>query len=170
MMMLVEIQEADGRETTREADARPHSAGHVLMHGTVTGTLVGFADDGRVPLVVFPGQIGTAAVRARAVLDLSGAHIGGDVVLVFDRGDRTRPIVLGCLRPHNVPLPARPESVEVDVDGERLLVTAKEQLVLRCGNASITLTRSGKVLIEGTYVSTRSSGVVRLKGGSVQIN
>jgi hypothetical protein len=60
--------------------------------------------------------------------------------------------------------------VEVDTDGERLLVTAKEQLVLRCGKATITLTKAGKVLIQGTYVSSRSSGVNRIKGGSVQLN
>jgi hypothetical protein len=42
--------------------------------------------------------------------------------------------------------------------------------VLKCGNASITLTKAGKILVEGTYVSNRSSGVMRIKGGSVQIN
>ena len=58
----------------------------------------------------------------------------------------------------------------MDVDGQRLVVTAKEQLVLRCGKASITLTSAGKVLVQGTYLSNRSTGVLRLKGGSVQIN
>ena len=47
---------------------------------------------------------------------------------------------------------------------------AKKQLVLRCGQASITLTEAGKVLIQGSYVSSRSSGINRVKGGSVQIN
>ena len=41
---------------------------------------------------------------------------------------------------------------------------------LRCGKASITLTRAGKVLIRGAYLLSRSSGVNRIKGGSVQIN
>jgi hypothetical protein len=49
-------------------------------------------------------------------------------------------------------------------------VTAGSQLVLRCGKASITLTAAGKVLIEGAYVSSRSSGALRLKGGSIQLN
>jgi hypothetical protein len=47
---------------------------------------------------------------------------------------------------------------------------APEQLVLRCGKASITLTKAGKVLIEGSYVSSKSTGVNRIKGGSVQLN
>ena len=51
-----------------------------------------------------------------------------------------------------------------------MLITAKDRLVLRCGKASITLTRAGKVLIEGAYVLSRSTGVNRVKGGTVQLN
>ena len=68
------------------------------------------------------------------------------------------------------PLAEAPAQVEVDADGERMIVSAKEQLVLRCGKASITLTKAGKVLIQGSYVSSRSTGVNRVKGGSVQLN
>ena len=44
------------------------------------------------------------------------------------------------------------------------------EIVLRCGEASITLTRAGKVLIRGTYILTRSSGANRVKGAAVEIN
>jgi hypothetical protein len=60
--------------------------------------------------------------------------------------------------------------VEVNSDGEQFVIRAKARLVLRCGKASITLTRAGKVLIKGAYVSSRASGVNRVKGGSVQLN
>ena len=50
------------------------------------------------------------------------------------------------------------------------MLTAEHEIVLRCGKASLTLTRAGKVLIRGTYLLSRSSGVNRIKGGSVQIN
>jgi hypothetical protein len=60
--------------------------------------------------------------------------------------------------------------IEVQRDGEQLTLTAQREIVLRCGNASITLTRAGKILIQGTYLLSRSSGVNRIKGGSVQIN
>jgi hypothetical protein len=56
------------------------------------------------------------------------------------------------------------------VDGKRFVFTAEDEIVLRCGRASITLTRAGKVLIRGAYLLNRSSGVNRIKGGSVQIN
>src|SRR6185295_12648487 len=133
--------------------------------------LVAFTDDGTVPLVTYEGQPQSAAIPARATLDLHGAHIGRDVVLMFEDGDPFRPLVMGCLHEaRGLTLPEQPGTVDVDVDGRRLVVSAKEQLVLRCGKASITLTRAGKVMFHGTYVSNRSSGVLRLKGGSVQIN
>ena len=52
---------------------------------------------------------------------------------------------------------------------EQLLRT-EEEIVFECGKASITLTKSGKILIRGAYLLSRSSGVNRIKGGSVQIN
>ena len=57
-----------------------------------------------------------------------------------------------------------------ELDGERLVFTADKEIVLRCGDASITLTKAGKVIIRGSYLLSRSSGVNRIKGGSVQIN
>ncbi len=62
------------------------------------------------------------------------------------------------------------EPVEVETDGRKVVVSAQRELVLRCGSASITLTAAGKILIRGAYVLTRSSGVNRIQGGSVQIN
>lgn len=139
--------------------------------GVVTGELVAIADEGRTPLVMFPGQAGTAAVRARSVVDLHGAHIGAAVVLMFEEADAARPIVMGVLRGNEGwPLAEKPAQVEIDADGARMVVSAREQMVLRCGKASITLTRAGKVLIQGSYVLTRSTGVNRVKGGAVQIN
>lgn len=141
------------------------------IHGVRIGVLVGFVDNGSTPLVGYPGQPGSAALPARATLDLHGAHIGREVVLMFEDGEPRRPVVMGCLTQKEAwPQAERPAQVEVDTDGERLVVSAKKELVLRCGKASITLTKAGKVLIQGAYVSSRSSGVNRIKGGSVQLN
>lgn len=141
------------------------------VDGVLVGELVAIADEGRTPLVLYPGQPGTAAIGARSTVDLYGAHIGKRMVLMFEGGDPLRPIVMGVLRQgEGWPLEERPGQVELDVDGERMTVSAREQLVLRCGKASVTLTKAGKVLIQGTYVSSRSSGVNRVKGGSIQLN
>jgi Domain of unknown function (DUF6484) len=141
------------------------------LPGAVIGILIGFQQGGSQPLVIFPGQIREAAVPARSTVDVHGAHIGREVLLVFEGADPQRPVIFGCLnRAEGWPAGATAGQVEVDADGERLVVSAKRQLVLRCGEASITLTSAGKVIIQGTYVSSRSSGVIRIKGGSVQLN
>jgi len=155
----------------RTSDAFAQPFGSSSFPGAIMGVLIGFQDEGRTPLVIFPGQIGNAAVAARATQDVHGVHIGRQVVLLFEGADPRRPIIVGCMqRADGWPLHDQAARVEVEADGARLIVSAKEQLVLQCGKASITLTRAGKVLIQGTYVSSRSSGAHRIKGGSVQIN
>lgn len=137
---------------------------------TVVGQLVAIAEEGAVPLVTYPGREGLAALRARSVVDLHGVHIGKSVVLCFENGDTLLPIVMGVLRQGTPETLQAPGNVQVEADGERMIVSASQQLVLQCGKASITLTQAGKVLIQGSYVSSRSTGVNRIKGGSVQLN
>jgi hypothetical protein len=124
-----------------------------------------------VPLVRYPGQQGTAAIVARTTVDVRGAYIGKQVLLVFEADDAARPIVVGVLRDSDACAPeAGTAEVQVDADGERVIVRAKRQLVLICGEASITLTAAGKVIIRGKYVSSHAAGVNRVTGGSIQLN
>ncbi|MBO9685066.1 MAG: hypothetical protein J7598_00510 [Mitsuaria chitosanitabida] len=135
------------------------------------GQLVALADQGATPMVIDPSLPLGSALRARSIVDLHADHIGTQVLLVFEGGDPAKPIVIGVLRGQEAwPLRERPDQVQVDADGQRLVVSAQKEMVLRCGKASITLTRTGEVFIEGSYVSTRSTGVNRIRGGSVQLN
>lgn len=143
------------------------------MPAVVIGELVAMADNGITPLVMVSTlPSGARALRARSVVDLHGAHIGRQVVLAFEQGDAEKPIVMGVLREAGRSAEEQQASraLAVESDGQRMVVSAQEQLVLRCGKASITLTRAGKLLIEGSYVLSRSTGVNRIKGGSVQLN
>ena len=175
----IEMQELEPNEGQSNAgllqpllDARPVSGPpSAAFTNVVIGELIAMTDEGRTPLVLFPNQPGTAALKARTVIDLHGPHIGNKVVLMFESGDPGKPIVMGLLREREGrPLNEHPGQVEIDADGERMIVSAKSEIVLRCGKASITLTKAGKVMIQGTYVSSRSSGVNRVKGGSIQLN
>lgn len=161
------------RQLVEAPNQQPQVAAPVLP-SVVIGELVAMADGGATPLVVVhtSSQAGARALRARTVVDLHGAHIGHQVVLAFEQGDAERPIVMGVLREAGLGAEDREaaRALAVEGDGQRLIVSAQEQLVLRCGKASITLTRAGKLLIEGTYVLSRSTGVNRIKGGSVQLN
>jgi hypothetical protein len=136
--------------------------------GVVIGVLAGI-DEGGSPLVAFPGNPKPIAVVARSTAALSGDHIGREVALLFEDGNPTRPLVIGPIQRPNESQHQGPQ-VTAELDGERLVLNADREIVLRCGKASITLTRAGKVLIRGTYLLSRSSGVNRIKGGSVQLN
>ncbi len=121
------------------------------------------------PLCSSPGSSGRQPFpRVRSFLH--GAHIGCSLVLMFDDGDLMRSIVMRRIGGEGIALAERPGKVEVDADGERLVVPATEQLVLRCGKAGITLTKAGKIMIRGAYVASRSFGVNRVKRGSLQLN
>ena len=51
---------------------------------------------------------------------------------------------------------------------KKLVFCAAEEITLRCGKSSITLTKSGKVVIRGVYVSSLLSDVNKIKSSSVQ--
>lgn len=113
-----------------------------------------------------------AGVPARAMTRVTSDDIGRDAALLFEDGDRDKPLVMGLLFPGQT-RPARADAdteKHASVDGQRVVLSAEREIVLECGEASITLTRAGKILIKGTYVLTRSSGTNRIQGGSVQIN
>jgi hypothetical protein len=60
--------------------------------------------------------------------------------------------------------------VETLADGKRVILSADREIVLRCGKASITLTRSGKIILKGTHLVSHATGVNRIRGGAVEIN
>lgn len=158
----------EGTAPTPQARAIPCPA-------VTTGRVIGFAPSVG-PLIDFPGNIAGVLLLARSLVPLTDKAIGQEVALAFEESDLTRPVILGVLQSFDDPdpapstLPTHPGSVEVTTDGRRLLLTAHDEIVLRCGRASITLTAAGKVLIRGDYLLSRSSGANRIKGGSVQIN
>ena len=147
------------------------------LDGVVIGTLVGLNAAGE-PLVDFPANPAGAHIPARFAVTLDKGEIGREVALLFEGGAPHRPIIMGLIQhPERIQstssesICSEPQNpMDAEVDGERLVFTAKKEIVLRCGKASITLTRAGKVLIRGAYLLSRSSGVNRIKGGSVQIN
>jgi hypothetical protein len=105
-------------------------------------------------------------------------HVGREVLLVFEGGDLSRPIITGILQlpeelrsqMHGLTFHTGDNPREAQLDADRFVFSAVKELVLRCGKATITLTQDGKVLIKGAYLLNSSSGVNRIRGGSVQIN
>jgi hypothetical protein len=159
-------------------ELRPRRARRVRGH--VRGLLVGF--DERGLLVDYPDNphgplVATTTVPRGALEPTSAASARPGVLLVFEGEKSDRPVVVGVMHAvaHEPPTAARDDGspsprIEALLDGRRVVLDANDEIVLRCGEASITLRRNGRVVIRGTYVETRSRGVNRVKGGSVQIN
>jgi len=139
------------------------------LDGVVIGVLAGLDAEGR-PLVAFPGNPSADCSIAHTTIQFSARDIGHEVALLFENGDPARPLIIGRIQhpEREELLPKQPLSAELD--GDRLLLSANKEIVLKCGKASITLTRAGKIILRGAYLLSRSSGVNRIKGGSVQIN
>lgn len=157
--------------TVSTQDAFPAASAGAGIHGVLVGTLLALVDDGLTPLVRYVDGTAVHTAKARSVVDLHGPHIGRPVVLMFEGADPLRPLVMGVVRqPQAWPDAAPPSQVKVDADGERLIISAAEQMVLRCGKSSITMTKAGKVVIRGVHVSSVSEGANRVSGGSVHLN
>jgi len=156
----------DGEKPKVEAVESAQAPEHI--DGVVIGVLLGIKEDGS-PLVAFPGNPEETALTARPTTKLQDTDIGHEIALLFEGGDPRLPLVIGVVQ-HPRHKAETQVSFTADFDGERILLSAQKEIVLKCGKASITLTRAGKILIRGTYLLSRSSGVNRVKGGSVQIN
>ena len=158
------------------SEAKPKAAPRQHLPRATIGRLVGFDAEGS-PLVDFPGCPAPRPIAALSTSACGEECIGRDVALVFVDGNPARPLVIGLIHRSQptaadaeTPPVRPPETLEGRLDGERVVLKADREIVLECGKASITLTRAGKVLIRGAYLLSRSSGVNRIKGGSVQIN
>ncbi len=102
------------------------------------------------------------------------------VVLLFEKGDPRLPFLMALLHePSPTPLldallepdPISPRlPAEARVDGRRVVLEGQDEVVLQCGEASITLRRNGKIVIHGVNVETRARGAHRIKAGTVDIN
>lgn len=159
----------------------------------VIGQFYGLSPGGQA-LVDFAQNPGGQPIAAISTLSVNQGQSGRQVALMFVEGDLERPLIIGFI---HSPLQEMIESFEltaaradgeelaestgdepnsarfaddVTIDGKKITLEAAQEMVLRCGNASITLTSAGKILIRGKYLLNRSSGVNRIVGGSVQVN
>jgi hypothetical protein len=83
---------------------------------------------------------------------------GDRVMLLLPDGPQGKPAVVGKIAAYRRP------------DRRQVVVDAEEELVVRCGEASITFRKSGQILIKGLDIVSTARKRNRLRGGSVQIN
>ncbi len=157
----------------------------------VIGSLHGFSSTGE-PLVDFEQNISNQPIPAMSTLATNPEHCGRQVALLFTQGNLNNPLIIGFLHSPLLEMiegfnlsvidnreedqsnsdPGEAKNIKSDatVDGKRVVLEGSEEVVLKCGEASITLTKAGKIIIRGKYILNRSTGVNRILGGSVQVN
>ncbi len=171
---------------SQASDETPSSLSPVTPGEVVIGAVVEFDEQGR-PLVNFSENTSGHALPAITTLSLTQQHIGRQVALLFANEDMHSPIIMGLIHSplqdmlesfnssqtenqNNVEIEGELKVENVQVDGNKLVFEAREEIVFKCGDSSITLTKSGKILIRGKYLLNRSTGVNRILGASVQVN
>lgn len=170
------------------AELKQNSA--IVPGEIVLGTVIEINTSGQA-VVNFPGNTGMADIPALSTIPVSQKLCGKQVALLFNEGKMSQPVIMGII--HN-PLTEILENFELSaadsghdstteseqqkiissnklsIDGKRIVLEGTEEIMLKCGDASITLTKSGKIMIRGKYLLNRSTGVNRILGGSVQVN
>lgn len=132
------------------------------------------SSDGRVRVAREDG--GSVPARHVAVLDpaqlTAPVNVGREVLLLHEAGDPEHPIVLAWMAEPGVAMTVTPaESARVArVDGKRVVIEAAEEILLQCGRGSILIREDGAIVIKGTNLLSRSSGINKIKGGAVRIN
>lgn len=184
-----EFEEVKQTQTDTEVFPQESSTGvaAIAPGEIVIGEIVGINAQGQ-PLVNYPENPTSQPLPAISTLSITAVHTGRNVALLFAKGDPQAPVIMGLIHsplhdlivaydstaevsPPGEPVAASSLRVDdVTVDGKRVVLEGQEEVVIKCGEASITLTKSGKILIRGNYLLNRSTGVNRIMGGSVQVN
>jgi hypothetical protein len=165
----------------KKTSAAPRTTEQVSasVTGIVIGKIIRVNDSGQIQ-VDYPGNpAGPAPARITASVQKEllgkGDPAGREVLLAFVHNDLRQPVIVDAMYSvlediMGAPVIESERPQEAVLDGKRIVLNAEEEIVLQCGKASITLTKSGKVLIQGEYLSSHSRGVNKIKGGSIQLN
>lgn len=118
-----------------------------------------------------PGASGgpPQAVPARTTIALAPEHVGREL-LVCRAGRAAQPIIVGVLLGPGGVDPAAQPSIDLIVERRRITFAASTEVVLRCGQGSITLSADGKVALRGLDIVSTATRTQRIRGGSVRIN
>ena len=145
-----------------------------ILGTTTIGTLIEITEDG-IPMVEFAGLSDGPIAAQSALSDAEVESIQSlpqKVLLICDESHQQPPVINGIVR-NTMKRPSpkhRLQECDVKVDGERITLDAKDEILLRCGKSSILLRQDGKIVIKGSNLVSRSSGANKIKGSSININ
>lgn len=146
--------------------------------GFCVGWIVRMDVDGR-PFVDFPGNRGEPVEARHIVATLPAGFTvttAPSVLLAFERGDLSRPIVLGFIGDSLTSTARRTETFmrekewSVRLDRKSVVFDAENEIVLRCGKSSVTLRKDGTIVLKGVDIVSRAIQTNKIKGANVMIN
>ncbi len=158
---------------SQQAKSQPETEQKITcskMDSVIIGKLVSF-DEKSQPLIDYFGNPYGRPLLSKTVICLSDKDIETDIVLLFENANPFKPIIMGVLCESISKSEVKTKSkMKFESDDDKLVFKAHKEITLQCGDASITLKEDGKIIIRGAHLVSRSSGVNRIKGGTVQIN
>ena len=156
---------------SRPVKLRGNRVGKLVRWSETEGPIVDHSSNPHGPIAARS----TVPLNAETAREAVANH--QEVLLVFEAERSDKPIIVGLIQPRDSHVElkrdreqSQPTALEALVDGKKIALQAEDEIVLRCGDASITLQRNGRIVVRGAYVETRSKGINRIKGGVVRIN
>jgi len=141
------------------------------------GRVAGHEPDGRVRVRTGaePGQEIACDVLTAGTGAPARFRAGDDVLIARPEPPLKPGIILGAVGPARAAAEARALEAAspgrpLELRSREIVIEAGDELILRCGQASIRITRDGKIVIRGEHILSRAKGTQRIKGGSVAIN
>jgi len=170
------VQGDEAGELLRQLLSAAPSVRRPELGQVITGHLQGIDDEGRILFAPenhdgppLPVAIGLSLSDGALV---PAARNQQRALVVCTNDSPPRLILIGLVR-ERVSASAReagPGQLELKMDGETLRLSAQHEIELKCGNASLVLRQSGRVILKGTHVVTTSTGPVKVKGATIDLN
>jgi hypothetical protein len=164
-------------DSSKDQDQDAPAAPAALPPAAFTARLVALEDGGTawIELDEAAGASGNGArgssstQPARSIVKLVPEHVGRDV-LVCRANLQGEAVIVGLLVVPDAPGLTDDPAIDLVVKRRRVVLEAKTEVVLRCGEGTITLGADGKVTIRGVDVVSSAQRTQRIRGGAVRIN
>jgi hypothetical protein len=175
-----------------QAESQSSTQNELSSQGSLLiGKVTSINDHGN-PLIAYNEATQVLPIEALTTVPLNESSIGKDVAISFAQNQGGVPIVMGVIRrilddviSQQTKTTSSAEVAhdeitnllnddaskpEIIVDGNKLELSAADEITLRCGKSSITLNKNGKILIKGEHMLNRIAGSYKIKSGSIQLN